>query len=74
MTVYVGYLASALVLMLAVGLALYQSRARLVRREEPLFVPPWQPPHPGVALPPPGSGTAVSHPWPHFALDRKSVV
>jgi membrane protease YdiL (CAAX protease family) len=59
---------SALVLLIAVGLALYQSRARLVRVGEPLFVPPWQPPYPGVALPPPGSGTAVSHPWPHPAL------
>lgn len=60
--------ASALLLLVAVGVALYQSRARLVRVGEPLFLPPWHPPYPGVALPPPGSGTVVSHPWPHPAL------
>jgi membrane protease YdiL (CAAX protease family) len=59
---------SAFVLLIAVGLALYQSRARLVRVAEPFIEPPWQPPYPGVALPPPGSGTAVSHPWPHPAI------
>jgi hypothetical protein len=42
---------------------LYASRARLVRVDGS-GLPPWQPPFPGVAHPPPGSGTAVVHPWP----------
>jgi membrane protease YdiL (CAAX protease family) len=54
--------ACAGLLMVAVGWALYQSRARLVHG--PTDVPPWQPAFPGVALPPPNSGTVVSHPWP----------
>jgi membrane protease YdiL (CAAX protease family) len=59
---------TAFVLLVAVALALYQSRARLVRVEGPPFLPRWQPPYPGVVLPPPGSGTIISHPWPHVAL------
>ncbi|HZT79884.1 MAG TPA: CPBP family intramembrane glutamic endopeptidase, partial [Gemmataceae bacterium] len=54
---------SAALLLLAAGWALYQTRARLVALpDSPL--PPWQPDFPGVALPPPGSGTVVTHPWP----------
>jgi membrane protease YdiL (CAAX protease family) len=56
---YVG----AGLLLLAVGWALYQSRARLAAADgtEPA---PWQPPYPGVDYPPPGSGTRVAQPLP----------
>jgi membrane protease YdiL (CAAX protease family) len=47
----------------AVLWAFYTSRARL-ERVDGSGEPPWQPPYPGVAHPPPGSGTAVVHPWP----------
>jgi hypothetical protein len=50
-------------LLVSVGWALYSSRARLVRIDGSQE-PPWQPPFAGVAYPPPGSGTAVSHPLP----------
>jgi membrane protease YdiL (CAAX protease family) len=56
---YVG----AVVLLAAVGFALYQCRSRLAAAagDGP---PPWHPPHPGVEYPPPGSGTKVVHPRP----------
>jgi membrane protease YdiL (CAAX protease family) len=61
MTLY----ACAALLMVAGAWALYQSRARLIRVDgAPLE--PWQPAYPGVALPPPGSGTAVSRSWPSW--------
>jgi membrane protease YdiL (CAAX protease family) len=55
-------LAASACLLAAVGLALYTSRGRLVRADGNL--PPWQPPYPGVAHPPPDSGTEVVYPWP----------
>jgi membrane protease YdiL (CAAX protease family) len=54
--------AAAALLAAAVGWALYAGRARLVRVDGS-EQPPWQPPYPGVAYPPPGSGTAVVRPW-----------
>ncbi len=57
--------ACAALLMIAGAWALYQSRARLIRVDgAPLE--PWQPAYPGVALPPPGSDTAVSRAWPSW--------
>src|SRR5262245_25672206 len=56
------YAASAL-LLAAVGWALYRTRARLYTPPDSVL-PPWQPDFPGVALPPPGTGTVVTHPWP----------
>jgi membrane protease YdiL (CAAX protease family) len=56
------YVAAAL-LLVAVGWALYASRTRLVRVDGS-DEPPWQPPFPGVAHPPVGSGTAVRPRWP----------
>jgi membrane protease YdiL (CAAX protease family) len=55
------YLAAG-VLLLAVGWALYRSRARLVG--EAGGPPPWEPACPGVEYPPPGTGTRVAHPVP----------
>jgi membrane protease YdiL (CAAX protease family) len=57
--------AGAALLLLAVGFALYQSRARLaaVIGDGP---PLWQPPFPGVEYPPASSGTRVIHPPPSF--------
>jgi membrane protease YdiL (CAAX protease family) len=57
------WFAAAGLLAAAVLWAFYTSRARLVRVDGS-GEPPWQPPYPGVALPPPGSGTAVVSPWP----------
>ena len=53
-------LTGALLLGATLG-ALYRCRARLVGPAEGLT---WQPPYPGVALPPPGSGTRVWAPRP----------
>jgi len=47
----------------AVLWAFFASRARL-ERVDGSGEPPWQPPYPGVALPPTGSGTAVVSSWP----------
>ncbi|HEX5272193.1 MAG TPA: type II CAAX endopeptidase family protein [Gemmataceae bacterium] len=58
--------AASAFLLLAVGWALYASRGRMVRSDGS-DLPPWQPPYPGVALPPPDSGTAVAYPWPGVA-------
>lgn len=49
-------LGAAVLLLLSVGLALWASRARLVSAVEG---PTWQPAFPGVACPPPDSGTRV---------------
>jgi hypothetical protein len=54
--------AAAGVLLLAVGWAMYQGRARLVSVIED--GPAWRPVYPGVELPPPDSGTVVRTPWP----------
>jgi membrane protease YdiL (CAAX protease family) len=54
-----GLYTGAAVLLVAVCWALYQSRPRLVS-EGP--EPAWRPPYPGVALPPPGSGTRLETP------------
>ncbi len=59
---WVWFLAAAF-LGAAVLWAFYTSRARLVRTDGSAL-PPWQPPFPGVAHPPPGSGTEVVYPWP----------
>jgi membrane protease YdiL (CAAX protease family) len=56
----------AAVLLVGVCWAFYQSRARLVREEEAA----WQPAYPGVACPPPDSGTHIETP----ALSEGSVV
>jgi hypothetical protein len=54
---------AALLLGLAVGWALYRSRARLA--PAPLeALPAWRPEFPGVELPPRGSGVEVVRPWP----------
>ena len=53
-------LAAAFILV-AVGYALYNSRARLRATDGGI---PWQPPYPGVACPPPGSNTIVVAPTP----------
>jgi uncharacterized protein len=52
--------AGAVVLMIAVLIGLYISRARLVGADG--GPPPWQPGYPGVEYPPPYSGTVVSRP------------
>jgi membrane protease YdiL (CAAX protease family) len=57
------WFAAAALLAAAVLWAFYTSRARLVRVDG-ADEPPWQPPFPGVAHPPEGSGTAVVCPWP----------
>jgi membrane protease YdiL (CAAX protease family) len=54
---------AALLLTLAVGLALYRSRARLVP-EPGAAEPAWKPDFRGVEYPPPESGTRVEHPAP----------
>lgn len=56
------YMASVC-LVVAIGWALYASRARL-RRVDGSDEPAWRPPFPGVALPPKGSGTAAVASWP----------
>lgn len=56
-------IASAL-LLACIGWALYRSRARLVPETDGPET--WQPPYPGVAYPPPGSGTRVTHPRPSW--------
>lgn len=50
------------VLVLAVGWALYASRARLISTSPEAL--PWQPDFPGVEYPPPGSETMVYRPMP----------
>jgi membrane protease YdiL (CAAX protease family) len=55
--------AASVLLVVAVGWALYASRARL-KRVDGSDEPAWQPPFPGVALPPEGSGTAAVAVWP----------
>jgi membrane protease YdiL (CAAX protease family) len=57
----IGLYVGSAVLLLAVCLALYQSRTRLVSTTAE---PAWQPPYPGVVCPPPGSGTRVEAPLP----------
>jgi membrane protease YdiL (CAAX protease family) len=59
-TLYVG----AVLLLAAAAWALYQSRARLVGVDHPIYIIGWRPAYPGVALPPPGSGAAIVQPWP----------
>jgi membrane protease YdiL (CAAX protease family) len=56
LVIYLG----AGVLLVAIALALYQTRARLAGADG--GPPPWQPPYPGVAEPPPGCGTVVVEP------------
>jgi hypothetical protein len=51
-------------LLAAVALAFYLSRARLVPAGDE---PAWRPSYPGVALPPPGSNTRVEAPAPPLA-------
>jgi hypothetical protein len=58
-----SWFAAAAVLGAAVLWAFYSCRARLVRVDGS-GEPPWQPAFPGVAHPPPDSGTAVVSPWP----------
>ena len=66
----VAVFASAAVLLVAVGWALYQSRARLVA---PAGEEPWRPLYPGVEYPPPHSGTQVIHPWPSWLTALAAV-
>jgi membrane protease YdiL (CAAX protease family) len=54
---------AALILAVAVGVALYRSRTRLVPAAG-AAEPAWQPDFPGVEYPPPESGTRVEHPPP----------
>jgi membrane protease YdiL (CAAX protease family) len=56
---------SAVVLLLAVCYAFYQSRARIVGVDG--GPAPWRPAYPGVECPPPGSDAAVAHPRPSLA-------
>lgn len=55
--------ASALLLLLVVGYALYQSRARLAAKL-PEMILAWRPAFPGVEYPPVESGVQVVHPAP----------
>ncbi len=55
--------AAGVILTLAVGWALYRSRARLVPAEVEGRVA-WHQPFPGVELPPSGAGIWVACPWP----------
>ncbi len=55
--------AGAALLLAAVVWALYESRARLATDAG---LPGWQPPYPGVACPPPDSGTHIVTPWPSW--------
>jgi membrane protease YdiL (CAAX protease family) len=59
--VLIGLLTGSMFLFVAVCWALHESRARLVSTGEG---PVWQPPYPGVALPPTGSDTRVEAPAP----------
>lgn len=59
----VAVFVSAAVLLVAIGWALYQSRARLVA---PAGGPAWRPLYPGVEYPPPDSDTRVAHPRPSW--------
>jgi membrane protease YdiL (CAAX protease family) len=54
--------AAGILLLAAIGYALYRSRPRLVG--EGGGPPLWKPAYPGVEYPPAGSGTRVVHPWP----------
>jgi membrane protease YdiL (CAAX protease family) len=66
------YIAGAAVLFAAVAYALYQTRCKLVPEMEGM--PIWKPPGVGgVELPPPGSGTVVTH-EPMSALSAALVV
>jgi membrane protease YdiL (CAAX protease family) len=56
------FVASALMFMAACW-ALYRSRVRLVAADDSQAAA-WRPPYPGVALPPPDSGTVPVQPWP----------
>jgi membrane protease YdiL (CAAX protease family) len=58
-----GLIVASAFVVAAVGWALYDSRARLARVDGS-EAPPWEPPYPGVAHPPEGSGTAVVYPLP----------
>ncbi|HEY8504154.1 MAG TPA: CPBP family intramembrane glutamic endopeptidase [Gemmataceae bacterium] len=53
--------AAAILLVLAVGVAFYRGRARLVPIDPDR--PAWRPPYPSVELPPPGSDTVVVRPF-----------
>jgi membrane protease YdiL (CAAX protease family) len=57
---------SALLLLVGVAYALYQSRARLATKS-PEQVLSWRPAFEGVEYPPPNSGTQVVHPSPSLA-------
>jgi membrane protease YdiL (CAAX protease family) len=59
--------AAAAFLMVTLLVALYKTRARLVR-EEGLGPPTWEPLCTGIDLPPPGSGTRVVQPRPTLAV------
>jgi membrane protease YdiL (CAAX protease family) len=75
-TIPVEVYAAAAALLAAVGLALFQSRARLVPGDE--SVPLWRPRFAGVAVPPPDSGIKVVHSsvnrWAISALLAASVL
>jgi hypothetical protein len=60
----VAVFVSAAVLLVAVGWALYQSRARLVAAAGEAA---WRSLYPGVEYPPPDSDTRVAHPRPSWA-------
>ena len=66
----VAVFVSAAVLLVAVGWALYQSRARLVA---PAGEVAWRPLYPGVEYPPLHSDTRVAHPWPSWVASLAAV-
>jgi membrane protease YdiL (CAAX protease family) len=69
-TIYV----SAILLLVAVAWALYQTRAKIVRPSGGPEFPEWQPAYPGVALPPRYSGAIISSARPSIAATVLVVV
>jgi membrane protease YdiL (CAAX protease family) len=63
----------AVLLLAAVGYALYRSRPRLVDADGS-GPGPWQPDFPGVEHPPAGSGTVVHRPWPGWLASALLVL
>ena len=61
----------AIILLVTVGYALYQSRARL-EADSPEGVS-WRPAYPGVEYPPAGIGTRVVHPVPSLAAFASAI-
>jgi membrane protease YdiL (CAAX protease family) len=69
----IPFLIASVILVAAVGWALYRSRVRLVSCT-PETATPWQPDYPGVEYPPADSGTVVLRPWPGWLASALVVL